>query len=171
LCNERSLGDYAEGALFTVRKADPMESTQSNLNLRSLRARVSGSSSISRPSFVLLCLLTSGLSLVGCVDNHKQGPDELREKTAETTAELKRNAKSVAEGVKEGWSRDKERVDLNTATSDELVGTGLNRTQTDRVMKHRPYANSRELLTKHVLSEDEYRQIEPHVRTGEPSEK
>jgi helix-hairpin-helix protein len=94
----------------------------------------------------------------------------VREKTAETTAELKRNAKSVAEGVKEGWNRDKERIDLNSATREELVGTGLTRTQSDRVIEHRPYASSRELLTKHVLSEDEYKQIEPHVRAGEPSD-
>jgi hypothetical protein len=120
-----------------------------------------------------MCVLSCGLSLVGSVDDHKQDPDQLREKTAERTAELKRNAKSVAEGVKEGWSRDrdKERIDLNTATREELVGTGLTRTRSDRLMEHRPYASPRELLTKHVLSEDEYRQIEPHVKAGEPLDK
>jgi Helix-hairpin-helix motif len=122
-------------------------------------------------SVILLGVLSSGLGLVGCTtDDHKQNADEVREKTAETTAELKRNAKSVAEGVKEGWSRDKQRVDLNTASRDELVGTGLTRTQSDRVIEHRPYASPRELLTKHVLSEDEYKQIEPHVRAGDSSD-
>jgi len=122
-------------------------------------------------SAILLCVLSSGFGLLGCsTDDHKQNADEVREKTAETTAELKRNAKSVAEGVKEGWSRDKRRVDLNTASRDELVGTGLTRTQSDRVIEHRPYASPRELLTKHVLSEDEYTQIEPHVRAGDPSD-
>jgi Helix-hairpin-helix motif len=118
-----------------------------------------------------MCVLSCGLSLAGSVEDHKQDPDQLREKTAERTAELKRNAKSVAEGVKEGWSRDKERIDLNTATREELVGTGLTRTRSDRLMEHRPYASPRELLTKHVLSEDEYRQIEPHVKAGEPLDK
>jgi hypothetical protein len=122
-------------------------------------------------SAILLGVLSSGFGLVGCTtDDHKQNADEVREKTAETTAELKRNAKSVAEGVKEGWSRDKRRVDLNTASRDELVGTGLTRTQSDRVIEHRPYATPRELLTKHVLSEDEFTQIEPHVRASEPSD-
>jgi Helix-hairpin-helix motif len=122
-------------------------------------------------SAILLCVLSSGFGLLGrSTDDHKQNADEVREKTAETTAELKRNAKSVAEGVKEGWSRDKRRVDLNTASRDELVGTGLTRTQSDRVIEHRPYASPRELLTKHVLSEDEYTQIEPHVRAGDPSD-
>jgi hypothetical protein len=134
------------------------------------RVRRTGKFSVAWFSLVLVCVLPSGLSLVGCVDDHKQNSDELREKTAETTAELKRNAKSVAEGVKEGWSRDKDRVDLNTATREQLLGTGLTRTQSDHVIEHRPYANPRDLLTKHVLSEDEYKTIEPHVRAGEPSD-
>lgn len=148
-----------------------MESDQSNSNLQSPDSGMSKKFSVSWLSLFFMCLLTSGLSLVGCsTDDHKPNADELREKTAETTAELKRNAKSVAEGVKEGWSRDKERVDLNSATREQLVETGLNRTQTDRVIEHRPYASSRELLTKHVLSEDEYRQIAPRVKAGEPSD-
>ncbi len=126
--------------------------------------------SISTISLALMWVL-SGFTLVGCVDDHKQDPDALREKTAERTAELKRDAKSVAEGVRDGWNRDKARVDLNTATRDELVGTGLTRTQSDRVIEHRPYASSRELLTKRVLSEDEYKQIEPRVKAGEKSDK
>lgn len=122
-------------------------------------------------SLAVFCVLLSSLSLVGCVDDRKQSPDDLREKTAERTAELKRNAKSVADGVKDGWNRDKKRVDLNTATREELVSTGLTRAQSGHVIDHRPYATTRELLTKHVLSEDEYRDIEPRVRVGEPSDK
>ena len=148
-----------------------MESNQSNSNLQSPDSAMSRKSAVSWLSLVFMCLLTSSLSLVGCsTDDHKPNADELREKTAETTAELKRNAKSVAEGVKEGWSRDKERVDLNSATREQLVETGLNRTQSDRVIEHRPYASSRELLTKHVLSEDEYRQLAPSVKAGERSD-
>jgi uncharacterized Fe-S cluster-containing protein len=148
-----------------------MESNQSNSNPQLLASGAAGKFSVPWFSLILMCLLTSSLSLVGCsASDHKPTADEVREKTAETTAELKRNAKSVAEGVKEGWNRDKERIDLNSATREELVGTGLTRTQSDRVIEHRPYASSRELLTKHVLSEDEYKQIEPHVRAGEPSD-
>ena len=119
---------------------------------------------------VVMCLLASGVSLIGCSANdHKPSSDEVREKTAEATAELKRNAKSVAEGVKEGWSRDKQRLDLNSASREQLLGLGLTRTQSNRVIEHRPYTSPQDLLTKHVLSEDEYKEIEPHVRAGEPS--
>ena len=99
-----------------------MESDQSNSNLQSPDSGMSKKFSVSWLSLFFMCLLTSGLSLVGCsTDDHKPNADELREKTAETTAELKRNAKSVAAGVKEGWSRDKPRVDLNSATREQLV--------------------------------------------------
>jgi DNA uptake protein ComE-like DNA-binding protein len=131
----------------------------------------SARSSRVRLSFALGCILFSSLSLVGCVDDHKQDPSDLREKTAERTAELKENAKSVAQGVRDGWNRDKKRVDLNTASKEELVSTGLTGAQSDHVIEHRPYASSRELMTKHVLSEDEYREIEPRVRVGEATDK
>ncbi|HEX4785589.1 MAG TPA: helix-hairpin-helix domain-containing protein [Candidatus Sulfotelmatobacter sp.] len=125
-----------------------------------------------RSGILGMLVLSCGLGLAGCTtEDHRQSSDELREKTAETTAEVKRDAKSMAEGVKEGWNRDKERVDLNSATREELVGAGLTRVQSDRVIEHRPYASAHELLTKHVLSEDEYRQIEPRVRTGERADR
>lgn len=121
---------------------------------------------------VLTCVLLSGLSLLGCTtDDHRNDPNELREKTAERTAELKSDAKSVAEGVRDGWNRDKGRVDLNTASRDQLVAAGFSREQSDRVIAHRPYATSRELVTKRVISDDEYQQIEPHIRAGEPSDR
>jgi DNA uptake protein ComE-like DNA-binding protein len=126
---------------------------------------------LARFSCAVGVILFSSLSLVGCVDDHKQDPNDLREKTAERTAELKENAKSVAQGVRDGWNRDKKRVDLNTASKEELVSTGLTGAQSDHVIEHRPYASSRELMTKHVLSEDEYREIEPRVRVGEASDK
>lgn len=124
------------------------------------------------PGLALTIALGACLGLAGCTtDEHRQSSDDLREKTAEATAEAKRDAKSVAEGVKEGWSRDKQRVDLNNASREELVATGLTRAQSDHVIEHRPYASTHELLTKHVLSEDEYREIEPRVRAGESSDK
>jgi len=46
--------------------------------------------------------------------HHQTNPQELKEKTARATAELKVDAKAVAAGVREGWSRDKP-LDLNTA--------------------------------------------------------
>src|SRR4030088_232265 len=57
------------------------------------------------------------VALAGCTQ--PQNSQELEEKTAQATAEVKRDAKAVAEGIREGWSRDKP-LDLNTATKAQL---------------------------------------------------
>ena len=41
------------------------------------------------------------LLLAGCT-SQKSSPDEVREKTAQATSEIKQDAKALAEGVKEG---------------------------------------------------------------------
>ena len=147
--------------LLNLEGTVPQSSPQSSVSPKTVRVWLTP---------ILACALGSGLSVLGCTADQKQNPDELKEKTAETTAALKRDAKSVAEGVKEGWSRDQHRLDLNTATKEELVGIGLTPAQSNHVIEHRPYARPEDLLNKHVLSEDDYKQIEPHVRTGEQSD-
>ena len=58
------------------------------------------------------------VALGGCTQ--QQNPQDLKEKTAQATAEVKKDAKAVAEGIREGWSRDKP-LDLNTATVPKAV--------------------------------------------------
>jgi hypothetical protein len=110
------------------------------------------------------CLLLSlVLSLNGCSGYiPRQDPAKLKEKTAQTTAELKRDAKAIAQGMREGWSRDKH-VDLNTATSEQLVGVGLTRAQAARIIAHRPYQDPQELVTERILTEREYKNISDKV--------
>ena len=96
-----------------------------------------------------------------CAPN--QSSDQLKEKTAETTATLKRDTKAIAEGVKEGLSR-KESVNLNKASKADLEGLpGVTPQKADRIVAERPYANTRQLVTRHVLSEDEYAQVKDRV--------
>ena len=69
----------------------------------------------------LCCLLCSWVVL------SKQSSRDLKEQTAQATADVKRDAKAVAAGISEGWSRDKQ-LDLNTATKDQLLSLpGVNR--------------------------------------------
>ena len=98
---------------------------------------------------------------VACAPN--QSPDQLREKTAEATSTLKRDTKAVAEGVKEGLS-NKRSVDLNKASKDDLAALpGISAKQADRIIAERPYAATRQLVTRHILSEDEYAQVQDRV--------
>jgi len=59
------------------------------------------------------------LLVAGCT-SQEPGPDELREKTAPAKSDFQRNAKALAEGVKEGWSRDQS-LDLNKASKEQLL--------------------------------------------------
>jgi DNA uptake protein ComE-like DNA-binding protein len=100
------------------------------------------------------------LTLGGCSN---QSPDQIRQKTAEETAAIKRDSKAVAEGVKEGLS-SKRSVDLNKASRDDLTSLpGIDARQADRIITERPYANPHQLVTRRVLSEDEYGKIQDRV--------
>lgn len=111
-----------------------------------------------------LNLLSIGVFLAAaaaCAPN--QNPDQLREKTAQATAAVKRDTKAIAEGVKDGLTQ-KRSVDLNKATKDDLAGLpGMTSEKADRIVAERPYANTRQLVTRHVLSDDDYEQIKDRI--------
>jgi DNA uptake protein ComE-like DNA-binding protein len=109
--------------------------------------------------FAILALTLA--TCAACSPN--QNPDQLREKTAEETAKLKQNTKAVAEGVKEGLS-SKHSVDLNKGSKEDLAGLpGIDTQKADRIIAERPYASAHQLVTRHVLTEDEYSQIQDRV--------
>jgi radical SAM superfamily enzyme with C-terminal helix-hairpin-helix motif len=101
------------------------------------------------------------LALVGC--NSQESPQELKEKTARETATMKRDARAVAEGIREGWSRDKP-LNLNTASKDDLMALpGMTSPEADRVIDGRPYRAPDELVSRHILSKDQYDKISDRV--------
>jgi len=100
--------------------------------------------------------------LTGCTQK-PQNPDELREKTADATAQLKTDTKAVVEGVREGLSRDKT-INLNTATQDQLMTLpGVTRIRAGRVIAGRPYDDPHDVVTHHILSEQEYKRIADRI--------
>ena len=100
-------------------------------------------------------------ALAGCTQ--PQNSQELKEKTAQATAEVKRDAKAVEEGIREGWSRDKP-LDLNTATKEQLLSLpGMTAEEADRVVAGRPYNEPGELVTRHILPKTEYDKISDRV--------
>ena len=105
-----------------------------------------------------LCLAVT----LGCT-SQQQNPDQIREKTAQATATLRTDAKAVAEGVREGFSRAKP-LDLNHATKAELRDLpGITEVRADRVIAGRPYGNSQELASRHILPSQVYDRIKDRV--------
>ena len=96
-----------------------------------------------------------------CTSN--ENPDQLRQKTADATAAIKRDTKAVAEGVKDGLS-SKRSIDLNRGSREDLAGLpGMDSHKADRIIAERPFANTHQLVTRHILSDEEYQHIQDRV--------
>lgn len=106
-------------------------------------------------------VLASNLLVFAACNN--SNPDQIRQKTAEETAAVKRDTKAVAEGLKDGLS-SKRSVDLNKASKQDLASLpGMTAQKADRIIAERPYANAHQLVTRHVLSDNEYAQVQDRV--------
>jgi DNA uptake protein ComE-like DNA-binding protein len=106
-----------------------------------------------RHLFIVLLLV----SLAGCAQ--QQSSQDLKEQTAQATADVKRDAKAVVAGISEGWSRDKQ-LDLNAATKNQLLSLpGLTAVEADRVIAGRPYNEPRDLMTRGIMPKTEYDKI------------
>jgi len=120
-------------------------------------------------AFLLLLLAV----LAGCTQQ-QQDPQDLKKQAADATAEarakaqaasveVKSDAKAVAEGIKEGWNRASP-LDLNAATREQLVSLpGVTAREADRIIAGRPYNDPSDLVTRHIMSKDEYDKIADQV--------
>ncbi len=100
-------------------------------------------------------------ALAGCTQ--PQNTQELKEKTAQATAEVKNEAEAVAAGIREGWSRDKP-LDLNTATKEQLLTLpGITRAEANRLIAGRPYSEPGDVVTRHIMPKTEYDKIADRV--------
>lgn len=96
------------------------------------------------------------LAITSCTP---QNPEDLKQKTAQATAELKRDATAVASGIREGLSESKT-LDLNSATKEQLVTLpGVSATEADRIIAGRPYDRTEDLVTRHIMSQKEYDRV------------
>jgi DNA uptake protein ComE-like DNA-binding protein len=81
---------------------------------------------------------------------------------ARTAAE---SAKAAAEGVREGWERGKDApLDLNAASENELAKLpGISKRTARKIVAGRPYKSPHEMVSKRILTEDEYSGIKAEV--------
>ena len=107
-------------------------------------------------TFALIAL--AALSLAGC-NAHDRSPDAIREQTAHATSTAVRDAKAVTQGVVQGI-RQQRTININKASARDLSSLdGIDDETANRIIEHRPYADSYELVKKHVVSKAEYNRI------------
>jgi DNA uptake protein ComE-like DNA-binding protein len=115
----------------------------------------------------VLALPLSGIT--ACTDNrdNRDNPDEIRRRTAEATETVRRDAKAMAEGVKEGMGRDNKAININKASREDLLTLpDLTEHEADRIIAERPFNDAHDLVTRHVIPESEYDKIRDHVIAG-----
>jgi len=114
-----------------------------------------------------LISLTGVLLLTASCSQQKadDSRDQLRKGTAAATEEIKKDSTAIAQGVKEGWNRDKKGlVNINSADKTQLLDLpGITQVDANRIVKARPFQDKHELVTRGVLSENEYQRIADRI--------
>jgi competence protein ComEA len=112
-------------------------------------------------------ILLALVSITACTTRQSDNPDEIRQRTAEATETIRRDAKAMAEGVKEGMGRDNKAVNINKASREDLmILPGMTEHEADRIIAERPYDNAHDLVTRHVIPESEYDKIRDRIIAG-----
>jgi DNA uptake protein ComE-like DNA-binding protein len=100
------------------------------------------------------------LFLAGCSPNNTES---LQRHTADATAAAKRSAGAIARGVAEGLVR-KGPLDINAASASELQRLpGVTPEVAGKIVEHRPYASTRDLVRKRVLSSAEFDRVKGQI--------
>jgi hypothetical protein len=61
-------------------------------------------------------------------------------------------------------------LDLNSASVDQLASLGLSEESEERVIENRPYRNKLELVSRMILSQDEYAAIKDKISVAKANE-
>jgi hypothetical protein len=78
--------------------------------------------------------------------------------------EAGKQGKAIAEGVKEGWTAQSKKVNINTASKDLLLTLpGMDDDSAARIVAGRPYHSKDELKTKGIVSPEEYQKIQDKI--------
>jgi DNA uptake protein ComE-like DNA-binding protein len=129
------------------------------------------------------------LGATACSDQQSTN-DKIRKQAADATAQIKKGAqvaandikaeskqiggqaKAAAQGVREGWNRDKDgtlRLNLNSASVSQLAALGISDRGARAVVRNRPYHSTSDLVSKKVLSQAEFDRIQDRVTAGPQS--
>jgi DNA uptake protein ComE-like DNA-binding protein len=98
-------------------------------------------------------------------ENAKPKLEEAGRKLGEAAKTAADDAQAAAEGVREGWNRGTHApLDLNGASETDLAGLpGISRRDAHRIVANRPYGDRHDLVTKGVLTDEQYAAIHDSV--------
>jgi DNA uptake protein ComE-like DNA-binding protein len=118
----------------------------------------------------LLILTLAGCNTQSAKNKSADDTERIKQESRDAAVRIQEGArqagkdvKAMAQGAKEGWNEDKNALDLNTATPSQLTALGLSQKQAALVIQNRPYKSRDELVSKGVLSQQEYKDIETKV--------
>jgi competence protein ComEA len=109
----------------------------------------------------------------GCGGDSAEREAKIREEAAKAAAQAKpvveeagRAVKAAAEGAKEGWEHGaSNRLDINEASEQDLTGLpGIDQREARRIIAHRPYHDTHDLVSKRVMSQSVYDKIKDDIR-------
>jgi DNA uptake protein ComE-like DNA-binding protein len=96
--------------------------------------------------------------LAGCTA-HERSPDEIRQQTAHATSTATRDAKAFVQGVVQGV-KQQHTVNINRSSAEDLKSLpGIDDAAAHRIIEHRPYSDSYDLVKRHIISRQEYDRI------------
>jgi DNA uptake protein ComE-like DNA-binding protein len=119
-----------------------------------------------QPGILRSTLVTMAAFVLGATFacSRQDNPDEIRQRTAEATETMRRDTKAVVEGVKEGMARDNKAIDINKCSREDLLTLpGVSERDADRIIAERPFNDSHDLVSRHVVSPAEYDKIQDRV--------
>jgi DNA uptake protein ComE-like DNA-binding protein len=98
----------------------------------------------------------------------KQGAQQAAADAKVAAANAERKVNDIAAGVKQGLKSDGKpaagTVDINSATEEQLVDLpGITGTRAQRIIRGRPYSDPHELVSKGILTSDQYGRISGQV--------
>jgi DNA uptake protein ComE-like DNA-binding protein len=124
--------------------------------------------------------LLSAAMAAGC--SPSQDTDKTRREAAEAAKQIKagskvaaveikkgaveagKQGKAIAEGVKEGWTAESKKVNINTGSKTLLLTLpGMDDDSATRIVAGRPYHSKDELNTKGIVSPEEYQKIQDKI--------
>ena len=108
---------------------------------------------------LFITLLLAG-GFVGCSPTNTQ---TLQEKTADATAAAKRDAEAITRGVAQGLAR-RGPLNINEAGENDLEKLpGMTPSKAAAIVAHRPYAETRDLVRRKVLTAAEYNRVKAQI--------